>query len=583
MIDSDYRAHLHRELQRLRAELQADLDCVACLRAIAVKRDEIDRLAADLDHQIERLPRAAVVTLVGATGAGKSALLNALVGEPIAEEGIDRPTTREPVVYAPHEADLTVLLGAVNPEPRVVRYQRSATGPWSAQVLIDAPDLNSVAHEHRITVTQLAERSDVLLVVLHRQSVVEEASVSFVDAFSQRRRFLFVLNRIDELAGESGAALLSQVRALAAERWRAPDAPVVSVSARLAQQQPNAPGWRELCGALSDLVRESAIGGVRRLNALGIAARLEQIFARAGTEVEEDLERLPDEASAGVSAVAQLAADEVAMRLRLRRADVTALLVAETAKRWDGPSGWALRAGGAGTVGLGAGVLLARRHPLLGAGTAAGSLAIEQLRNGFQRERLGDADGLLPAPGEVAQWCGEALGTARLRAARLAGEPEVLGLPVAEELRSEIGAAVAEAWTAFVTRDLPAAAQRSALRFFQLLLDLPVYALAGWVVYRVATGFAGGNYTGVDFLINAFLLLAAYLLATTFLIRRLLGFRARRLLDHITVRGREAVHTRSEAARHAVAEITGRIRDALRRLTTLSATWQERLGNGSDQ
>ena len=157
MTDTDYRAELHRQLGRLRAELRADLDCVAPLRAVAPHRDDIDRLTSDLDHQLERLPRAAVVTLVGATGAGKSALLNALVGSRVANVGVDRPTTREPVVYAPHDADLTLLLGAITPAPRVVRYDRSV-GPWTTQVLIDAPDVNSVAVEHRATVDQLAER-----------------------------------------------------------------------------------------------------------------------------------------------------------------------------------------------------------------------------------------------------------------------------------------------------------------------------------------------------------------------------------------------------------------------------------------
>ena len=140
-----------------------------------------------------RVQQAAVITLVGATGAGKSTMLNALAGRPIAEEGVDRPTTRRPVIYAPRDADLRDLLegvGEVDREPdgvAVVRYDAAPEGPWTAQILIDAPDLNSVAAEHRAVVTALAERSDVLLVVLHRQAVVEEASVSFIDAFARRR------------------------------------------------------------------------------------------------------------------------------------------------------------------------------------------------------------------------------------------------------------------------------------------------------------------------------------------------------------------------------------------------------------
>jgi GTPase Era involved in 16S rRNA processing len=170
-----------------------------------------------------------VITLVGATGAGKSTLLNALAGRRIAQEGVDRPTTRQPVIYAPLDADVGELTGEAvrQPDgrdsegvPDVVRYD-AASGPWTAQVLIDAPDMNSIDEQHRAVVGALAERSDVLVIVLHHQSVLEEASVSFVDAFAGRRQLLFVLNRADELTGAARAALLAQIRQLAATRWRA--------------------------------------------------------------------------------------------------------------------------------------------------------------------------------------------------------------------------------------------------------------------------------------------------------------------------------------------------------------------------
>jgi GTPase Era involved in 16S rRNA processing len=578
MSDVDYRAELYRRLQRLRLDVQADLESVAVLRAVAKQRDEIARLTSDLDHQLERLPRAAVVTLVGATGAGKSALLNALVGGRIANEGVDRPTTREPVVYAPHDADLSVLLGAITPPPRVVRYDRSG-GPWTTQVLIDAPDVNSVAVEHRATVDQLAERSDVLLVVLHRQSVVEQASVSFIDLFAARRRLIFVLNRIDEVSDDARDSLLAQARAMASTRWSAADAPVIATSAKLAQQQPNAPGWRELCDVLNAMVRDSAIAGVRRLNAVGTAASIERLLREVDAEIADDLEALPAETGDGVIKLAQRVGEEVATRLQLRRADVAAILLAEAAKRWDGPGGWALRVGGVSALGIGAGALLARRHPLLATGAAAGSVAATQAHEALQRQRTAEVDGLLPVASEFASWYAEALAAPRLRAVRLVQEPEHTGLPSAASLRAETAVAVEEAWDTFIARDLPVQAQRSALRFFHVPLDLPVYALGAWVVYRVADGFLSGRYTGTDFLVNALLLLGAYLLLTSFIIRRALSWRAGRMLNQITSVARAAVNDRGEDARHAVGAITQRMRDALQRLAHLSAAWRERLGS----
>ena len=112
-------------LDRLRAGCE---DVAASrLRAVAERRGELDRLLADLDRQIERVQRAAVITLVGATGAGKSTLLNALAGRRIAQEGVDRPTTRQPVIYAPHDADVSELVGAGGRAPRGPR-QRGRPG-----------------------------------------------------------------------------------------------------------------------------------------------------------------------------------------------------------------------------------------------------------------------------------------------------------------------------------------------------------------------------------------------------------------------------------------------------------------------
>jgi energy-coupling factor transporter ATP-binding protein EcfA2 len=572
-------------LEALRRRLHEQLEVVAPLRAVRERRPELDALLADLDRQIARVQRAAVITLVGATGAGKSTLLNALAGRRIAQEGVDRPTTRQPVIYAPLDADVSELTSEAvrRPEgresegaPLVVRYD-AASGPWTAQVLIDAPDMNSIDEQHRATVGALAERSDVLVVVLHRQSVLEEASVSFIDAFAGRRHLLFALNRIDELTPEARDALLAQVRELAATRWRAPDAPVLAISARAAQAQPHAEGWAAFCQALQELARDHAIGGVRRLNALGTAARIAGLFAAVDADAAADLAAVPVDAAAGLDALGERYAADVAERLALRRADLCLLLWGEAARRWDGPGGWALRSGGLTGLGLGAGAAIAARNPLLAAGTAAGALAADQVRRVLREQRVGDAAALLPTESEFAAWFGDALSPARVRVARLTGVPDALGLPGADAARALAGSAVEEAWARLVQRELPAAAERSALRYLRWPLDLPVYALGLWVLYQVGRGFVNGAYVGIDFLVNAGLLLAAYLFAVRFVVRRGLAWRARRLLDDVIVRTRRALGTQADATRTAVQHAVAAQQTALRELRALDAAWRAAL------
>lgn len=574
-------------LASLRRRLHEQVDVVAPLRAVRERRPELDALLADLDRQIARVQRAAVITLVGATGAGKSTLLNALAGRAIAIEGVDRPTTRQPVIYAPLDADVAELTGEAvrHPDgreseggPVVVRYD-AASGPWTAQVLIDAPDMNSIDEQHRATVTALAERSDVLVVVLHRQSVLEEASVSFVDAFAGRRQLLFALNRSDELTPEACAAVLAQVRQLAAERWRAPAAPVLAISARAAQTQPHADGWSAFCQALQDLARDSTIGGVRRLNALGTAARIGALFADVAADARDDLDALPVDAAAGLEALGERCAADVAERLALRRADLCLLLWGEAARRWDGPGGWALRSGGLAGLGLGAGAAIATRNPLLAVGTAAGALAADQVQRVLREQRVGDAAALLPTESEFAAWFAEALSPARVRVARLTGTPDALGLPAADAARAVAGTAVEDAWARLVQRELPAAAERSALRYLRWLFDLPVYALGLWVLYQVGRGFLDGAYVGIDFLVNAGLLLAAYLFAVRFVVRRGLSWRARRLLNEVILRTRRALGIQAETTRNAVQHAAAAQQATLAELGALDAHWRAMLAN----
>ena len=579
-------SNLRTHLRALRRELQRDVDQVRELRAVVERANDLDNLLADLDRQLERVGRAAVITLVGATGAGKSTLLNALAGSSIAVEGVDRPTTRHPVVYAPRDADISELVGADVERPqgheseggvRVVRYA-AESGPWTAQILVDAPDMNSIDAQHRATVTALAERSDVLVVVLHRQSILEEAAVSFVDAFAGRRQLLFVLNRIDEVTDEARDELLSQVRHLAADRWQAPQAPVLAISARAAQSQPNAPGWQEFCVALRALERDSAIAGVRRLNAVGTAVKVESLFAEIDEVVRSDFEQLPEEAQAGLRLLVERCADEVTARLELRSADLRELLWSEAAKRWDGPGGWALRTGGIGSLGLGSAAALATRSPMLAVGAAAGAAAAEQVQRTVRDRRVADLTGLMPAASDFEAWYTEHLSSARMRAARLTGSTEGLGLPSAAAAHAVAATAVENSWRDLLERDLPAAAERSALRYFRLALDLPVYGLAAWVAYTVARGFVAGEYAGIDFLVNAALILAAYLFAVRLIVRRGLGWSARRLLRNIVAGTRRALGHQVEQAEQELQRARSERLAVLDRLTGLEGRWRSGLG-----
>ena len=143
----------------------------AARRAAHGVTDQID------DYLLPRLRDldAPLLTVVGgSTGAGKSTLVNSLVGAPVTAAGVLRPTTRAPVlVCAP--ADLPPFSGD-RVLPGLARVTGGAGGPGTVQLvvrddlpaglaLLDAPDVDSVVEANRELAAQLLAAADLWVFV----------------------------------------------------------------------------------------------------------------------------------------------------------------------------------------------------------------------------------------------------------------------------------------------------------------------------------------------------------------------------------------------------------------------------------
>jgi energy-coupling factor transporter ATP-binding protein EcfA2 len=100
-----------------------------------------------------------VAPSAGATGSGKSTLFNALVGAEVSKPGVRRPTTGTPHASTWGEAGHARLLDWLG-VPR--RHVQDAPDPaLDGLVLLDLPDHDSTAVEHRLEVDRVVELVDV--------------------------------------------------------------------------------------------------------------------------------------------------------------------------------------------------------------------------------------------------------------------------------------------------------------------------------------------------------------------------------------------------------------------------------------
>jgi hypothetical protein len=178
--------------------------------------EEMVAEAAALRHQLdERLARGdglTVAALAGGTGVGKSALLNALLGRPLAREGVRRPTTAVPLAaFAERSAEVSSLLDWLEvPE----RHEVGDALP-AGLVLLDLPDHDSVVESHRRTAARSAQRVDVVIWVVDPVKYAREDAHDgpLASLTAHAEVLLVVLNRVDELAPDEVEACVRDLAA----------------------------------------------------------------------------------------------------------------------------------------------------------------------------------------------------------------------------------------------------------------------------------------------------------------------------------------------------------------------------------
>ncbi len=193
------------------------------------------------DHvipRVESLDAPLLVVVGGSTGAGKSTLVNSVVGEAVSRSGAIRPTTRRPVLLH-HPADEPWFTGT-RILPGLARVTGSGGGTTAEAedasvaatslelrslpaipqglALLDAPDIDSVAAGNRELARQLLRAADLWLFVTTANRYADAVPWEVLRTAAERDVTVdVVMNRVpeapgvaEELAGDLRAMLERQ-------------------------------------------------------------------------------------------------------------------------------------------------------------------------------------------------------------------------------------------------------------------------------------------------------------------------------------------------------------------------------------
>ncbi len=266
-----------------------------------------------------------VVAIAGATGSGKSQLFNALAGVTISETGVRRPTTASPLACSWSDGAVG-LIDRLGIPPRLRRrpaQNAAADGQLRGLVLVDLPDHDSAAVQHREQVDRVLALVDAVIWVVDPEKYADAVlHERYLRPMAGHAEIMFVvLNQIDRLPGEATDQVLDDLRRLLDEDGIAlgehgePGAVVLALSALTGD------GVGDLRDALGQFVAERG-AAARRISADVDAAgwKLRPVYAaRRRTGLSEEAR---DEFSARLAdAIGATAAGEAAERAWLRNAN----------------------------------------------------------------------------------------------------------------------------------------------------------------------------------------------------------------------------------------------------------------------
>ncbi len=301
------------------APLPLDLPGVSALR---IGRDHvIEQLEDYVIPRLTEIEAPMLVVVGGSTGAGKSTLVNTLVGHKVTTPGLLRPTTKSPVLV--HHPDDARWFGADRLLPELSRVHQSTDDQSAIQLvaspqvprglaILDAPDVDSVDERNRELAAQLLAAADLWLFVTSAARYSDQVPWDHLKvAVDRNTAVALVLSRTP--AEDVATVSVHLARMMAARGLK--DSPLFAVAQGVVSDEGLLPssyaaeirGWLEAlaadAAARRDVVNQTVAGAVRTVTRKAFPiADAAALQVAAVSELLAAADHVYDEAQAGLVA-----------------------------------------------------------------------------------------------------------------------------------------------------------------------------------------------------------------------------------------------------------------------------------------
>lgn len=325
----------HNRAMRLSSDLARDALLAETRRLVSDLDQALDGLGVGADTRRalasarDQLEQPFLLVVVGEWNTGKSAFINALLGERVLEEGVTPTTSRVTVLR--HGRGLAHVAA-----PDGTEVVSAPCDLLRALVIVDTPGTNAVLREHEALTREFLPRADLVLFLTSADRAYSESERAFLEAIREwGKKVVLVVNKADLLrTREDVVKVTAFVRQRAAETLGTePEVFAVSASEALATRERGADG-----GALERsgipafeakvvaTLDEAERFRLKLLSPLGVARRAER---EAGERVAASLALLQGdtEALAAIESRIGAGAGEAVRDFRLRVSEVEKVLL----------------------------------------------------------------------------------------------------------------------------------------------------------------------------------------------------------------------------------------------------------------